>query len=126
MTGTSISDVKREFCGKQFTLRASQEAWAQVELELKESHLTVFSRILNEVPRQTDLTATFAALALPHGKHSGRSIRAIMPVMDGGKSMKQLAEAIKDAWIAASPKDGDVEAQDDEGDTAGTKAADPQ
>lgn len=108
MTGTSISDVQREWCKKPFTLRASQEAYAQIELELNESYAVVLTRIMKPVPRLTDVTAAFAALALPHGKYTGKTIRALMPAIDGGKSLIEARDFINAALEAASPKDGDT------------------
>lgn len=108
MTGTSISDVQRKWCNRLFTLRASQEAYAQIELELNESYAVVLTRIMKAVPRLTDVTATFAALALPHGKYNGKSIRALMPAIDGGASLIEARDFINAALEAASPKDGDT------------------
>lgn len=108
MDGASISDVQREWCKKPFTLRASQEAFAQVELELGESYAVVLTRMTKAIPRLTDVTAVFAALALPHGKYSGKTIRALMPAIDGGASLVAARDFINAALEAASPKDGDV------------------
>lgn len=124
MSGASISDVQREWCKKPFTLRASQEAFAQIELELNEAYPVVLTRMCKAVPRLTDVTAVFAALALPHGKYTGKTIRALMPAIDGGKSLIDARDFINAALEAAAPKEGDTTPREDAGE--GKDKSDPR
>jgi len=99
---TSVSTITREFCGKTFTLKASTEAWAQVEAELGVSYGEVLLRMEKRAPRLMDATALFAAFVQPQGSQSGKSIRSIMP-FDDGASFMQLIDHVRAATEAAMP-----------------------
>lgn len=100
MSEVSISDVKRNFCGKSFTLRATVEQLARLELETGEPYAVTFQRLGAGVPRLVDVSAAFACFALPHGKHSAASIRAIMP-FDDGQSLIEAYQFVRDAVTKA-------------------------
>jgi len=105
----SICDYPCTFNGHKFTLRATQEALARVEHELGGSYAIPFQRsIANGPPRLTDVTAFFAALALPKvGKegvtvYNGIAIRKLMP-FDGGESLLELRDHVRAAINKAMP-----------------------
>lgn len=107
MTGASVSDVGVKFCGKDFTLRASNEAYATVETWANMPYGAVLQRLQRDgqlygSPRLTDVTMLFAAFALPHGKYSPEGIRALMP-QDDGTAFVEAATAVRDAIMKASP-----------------------
>lgn len=108
-TEASISDVNFTWCGKAWTLNANWEAVARIEHETGEAYPVVFARMGGGIPRLVDVTTAFAAFALPHGKHSATSIRAIMP-FDQGQSLIEAYQHVEKAIIAAQPKEAVKEA----------------
>lgn len=121
----SISDVRVKFCGKTFTLRATNEAMVQVELATGDSWAVVMSRLppLKPAPRLFDVSEMFAAFVVPHGSYSGKQIRDLMPILDGGEQLRELYRHVAAAVAKARPEP--VEEESSEGSDAAEGDANP-
>ena len=105
MADVSVSDVKVQHAGVDFTLRAAMECYVQIEHACSEPYAVVMNRLLNSaIPRLSDASEVFAAFALPHGKHSGAGIRAVMDFAKQGEQLKALKRSVALAVDAALPK----------------------
>ena len=108
--------------GVSLTLRADWAAIKQLEIRTGESYAAVFDRMLNGIPRMTDLLETAAALALPRGKHNADALMAIMP-FDGGECLRDLRNHIVKAIEEGMPKRSE---KAEDGGEAGKPDPDPQ
>lgn len=73
------------------------------------SAAAILHRINSGAPRITDVSEMFAAMALPHGKHTAAAVRAIMPVRYG-KTLLEMCEHMDKALSAAMPpEDADAD-----------------
>lgn len=120
MADVSVSDVKVTFCGVRYTLRANWEAMVAIEQALQVPYALVFARMGGGVPRLSDVTEAFAAMALPHGAHTAEAIRSTMP-FDAGASLIEAAKHVSAAIKAAQPKTAETDEAE-----AGAAVADPQ
>jgi len=124
MADISVSDVKVQHAGVDFTLRASIECYVQIERALSEPYAIVMNRALNSnVPRLTDVSEVFAAFALPHGKHTAAGIRGAMEFAKQAEQLKALRQSIALAVDAALPKTAEGEKTAEGG---GNAPADPR
>lgn len=98
----SISDVRVNWCGKDFTLRADWSAMAELERASGESYAVVFARMGSGVPMLTDVLNAFAAFALPRGRHTREGLQTLMP-FDGGETLIQAYRHVESAVAAAKP-----------------------
>lgn len=104
----SVSDVKVNWIGSGFTLRAGYDALALLEQRVTqrtgkhESFAVICARVTTGVPLVTDVTDVFAALALPRGEHYPAALLAAMPLDDGAAVIEGVAH-IQAAFAAARP-----------------------
>jgi len=110
----SVSTLKRTFCGVDFVLKASTEAWAQVEDELGVSYGVVLNRMEKKTPRLMDASAIFAAFVQPQGSVNGKAIRSLMPFDDGSSFMK-LLELVAEVTAAGMPEAKKTDGDETEG-----------
>lgn len=118
----SISDVKVNWCGKDYTLRADWAAMAEIEAATRESYAIVFARMGSAMPLMSDVLTTFAAFALPHGRYTREHLQELMP-FDNGETLIQAYKHVEAAITAARAP---APAPAAEGDATTEKPADPQ
>lgn len=105
--GRSVSTVTAKIGEREFNLNASMGALLTLEsYRGGDSYLLIFTRLGSGFPSLSDVSAAFAAFALPHGRYAPSEIAELMTPKKG---LKEAANAIAEAYRAAWPAETDAE-----------------